>query len=131
MRQVPRHPIMLMMTKMQVTATIIITNNWSHTDSLARVRFFRRSSSSAGTSSLLNLTRGVFSSPLLRSENNSYLSLILAKILATKAGPLISQSRSSPKTIRVRLMERHRNNNIMYLQKLTQFCILTCDREFK
>ena len=55
---------------------------------------------------------------------NSYLSLILAQILAMKAGPLMSQSRSSPNTIRVRLKERHRNSNIMYLQKLTQFCIL-------
>ena len=54
--QVPAHPMMLIMMKMQVTATMMITNNWSHTDSLARVRFFRRSSSSAGTSSLLNLT---------------------------------------------------------------------------
>ena len=131
MRQVPAHPITLMMTKMQVTATMMITNNWSHTDSLARVRFFRRSSSSAGTSSLLNLTRDVFNTPLSRLENSSYLSLILAKILAVKAGPLISQSRSSPSTIRVRLMERHRNSNIMYLQKLTQFCILMCEREFK
>jgi len=113
MRQVPAHPITLMMTKTQVTATMMITNNWSHTDSLARVMFLSRSSSSAGTSSLLNL------------------SLILAQILAMKAGPLISQSRSSPSTMRVRLMERHRNSNIMYLQKLTQFCILVFYRSIE